>query len=93
MSSKISTVGCVGTGVIGASWTALFLAYGLKVIVSDPGAGAEEKLAAHLKEFWPILEKLGLKSGASLSNYEFVGASMQGRYAECDFIQEASSQQ
>lgn len=88
MAASIRTVGVVGTGVIGASWTALFLARGLRVLVSDPGVDAEKKLAAHLKEFWPALESLGLSKGASINNYEFAGPSLKTRYHEVDFIQE-----
>jgi carnitine 3-dehydrogenase len=40
------TVAVVGTGVIGASWAALFLAHGLDVVATDPAAGAEERLRA-----------------------------------------------
>lgn len=88
MSTPIKVVGVVGTGVIGASWTGLFLANGLRVLVSDPAPGAEEKLAAHLEKIWPTLELLGLAEGASISNYRFVGPSLQGHYGDVDFIQE-----
>ena len=33
---KISRVAAIGTGTIGASWTAVFLARGLTVAASDP---------------------------------------------------------
>ena len=36
MSSDIKRITIVGTGVIGASWTALFLAKGLEVTATDP---------------------------------------------------------
>ena len=88
MVSKIKTVGVCGTGVIGASWTGLFLAKGMRVLVSDPAPGAKEKLDAHLKDIWPVLERIGLGSGASLSNYEFVGASLDEHLGEVDFVQE-----
>lgn len=39
-------VAVVGTGVIGASWTTLFLLYGHEVVASDPAPGAEERLRA-----------------------------------------------
>jgi carnitine 3-dehydrogenase len=42
----IKTVAVVGTGVIGASWAALFLAHGLDVVATDPAPGAEERLRA-----------------------------------------------
>ncbi|GJN66057.1 hypothetical protein PLICBS_000073 [Purpureocillium lilacinum] len=84
----IKTVGVVGTGVIGASWTGLFLAHGLHVLVSDPAPGAEKKLADYLKSIWPTLEGVGLARNASLSNYKFVGSSLEEHYAEVDFVQE-----
>lgn len=57
----IRTVGIVGTGVIGASWTGLFLAHGLHVYVADPAPGAAEKLAAYLEAIWPTMELMGLE--------------------------------
>jgi carnitine 3-dehydrogenase len=42
----MKTVAVVGTGVIGASWAALFLAHGLDVVATDPAPGAEERLRA-----------------------------------------------
>jgi 3-hydroxyacyl-CoA dehydrogenase len=87
----IKTVGVVGTGVIDASWTGLFLAHGLRVLVADPGPGAEEKLASHLKSMWPALQQMGLGHGASLDNYTFVGASLGDNYDKVDFVQEVSS--
>ncbi|MEU7791519.1 3-hydroxyacyl-CoA dehydrogenase NAD-binding domain-containing protein [Amycolatopsis sp. NPDC049159] len=45
----MSTVAVVGTGVIGASWAALFLANGLDVVATDPAPGAEERLRSVLE--------------------------------------------
>jgi 3-hydroxyacyl-CoA dehydrogenase len=42
----IRTVAIVGTGVIGASWAALFLSHGLDVVATDPAPGAEDRLRA-----------------------------------------------
>ncbi|MFD0154099.1 3-hydroxyacyl-CoA dehydrogenase NAD-binding domain-containing protein [Streptomyces sp. NPDC127132] len=39
-------VAVVGTGVIGASWTTLFLQYGHEVVATDPAPGAEARLRA-----------------------------------------------
>jgi 3-hydroxyacyl-CoA dehydrogenase len=88
MPSNIKSVGVVGTGVIGASWTALFLAKGLQVLVSDPAPQAEEKLKEYLDQAWPVVQELGLAEGASLDNYRFVGPSLEKYYAHVDFIQE-----
>ncbi|KAM3548477.1 hypothetical protein ARSEF4850_009390 [Beauveria asiatica] len=56
----IRTVGVIGTGVIGASWTGLFLAHGLRVLVSDPAPNAASKLRTHLEGIWPTLGDVGL---------------------------------
>ncbi|KAI4724790.1 putative hydroxyacyl-CoA dehydrogenase [Aureobasidium sp. EXF-10728] len=86
--SMIKTVGIVGTGVIGASWAGLFLSRGLRVIVSDPASNSGQKLDKYLKTIWPDLKKIGLAPGASLDNYQFVGASLKDHYSKVDFVQE-----
>ncbi|KAI5235679.1 putative hydroxyacyl-CoA dehydrogenase [Aureobasidium subglaciale] len=86
--AAIKTVGIVGTGVIGASWTGLFLAAGLRVLVSDPAPGSKQKLDKYLQSIWPDLKKIGLAPGASLDNYQFVGTSLKDHYSKIDFIQE-----
>jgi ketoreductase RED1 len=50
----------VGGGVIGISWTALFLAHGLEVTVSDPVPDVEDRVRAGLREIAPTLEQLDL---------------------------------
>ena len=43
MGTDIKRVAVIGTGVIGASWTALFLARGLEVTATDVAPGAEDR--------------------------------------------------
>ena len=52
-------VAVVGTGVIGASWAACFLAKGFDVIATDPAEGAEARLRSLVSDFWPALERIG----------------------------------
>ncbi|KAF7594643.1 hypothetical protein BBP40_008733 [Aspergillus hancockii] len=85
--TEIRTVAIIGTGVIGASWTALLLARGLKVLVTDPAPNAEKNLNAYLEAQWPTITQMGLSEGASLSNYTFV-SSLDNYFDEIDFIQE-----
>lgn len=87
MASEVRTVAVIATGVIGASWASLFLAKGLKVIVTDPAPGAKEKFEQFVQDAWPALVKLGVKPGASGGNYEFVN-DIWPRLAEVDFVQE-----
>lgn len=57
------TVACVGLGLIGASWTAIFLARGLRVVATDTDAAAWERALpaiekdiADLREIGPVAE-------------------------------------
>ncbi|RKL31587.1 hypothetical protein BFJ72_g10991 [Fusarium proliferatum] len=85
---SIRTVGVVGTGVIGASWAGLFLAHGLRVLVSDPAPNAEKGLKDAIHTLPPILEVIRPHSNIDLSKLEFVGSSLGDRLGEVDFIQE-----
>ncbi|KAG4256687.1 3-hydroxyacyl-CoA dehydrogenase [Fusarium proliferatum] len=85
---SIRTVGVVGTGVIGASWAGLFLAHGLRVLVSDPAPNAEKGLKDAIHTLSPILEVIRPHSNIDLSKLEFVGSSLGDRLGEVDFIQE-----
>jgi 3-hydroxyacyl-CoA dehydrogenase len=64
-SKPISQVAIIGTGVIGASWAALFLAKGLDVMATDVAPNAEASLRRFVDGAWPALERLGLTPGAS----------------------------
>jgi 3-hydroxyacyl-CoA dehydrogenase len=61
----IRQVTIIGTGVIGASWAALFLAKGLDVVATDIAPNAEASLTRFIDAAWPALERLGLAHGAS----------------------------
>src|SRR5262249_16959012 len=70
-SKPIRRIAIIGTGVIGASWTALYLAKGLQVVATDPAPNAESKLRDFVTAAWPALQRLGLSPGASQSNLKF----------------------
>jgi 3-hydroxyacyl-CoA dehydrogenase len=83
----IRRIAIIGTGVIGASWTALFLAKGLEVIATDVAPNAEASLKRFIKAAWPALERLGLAPGASQSNVTFTN-DMPAAVKTADFVQE-----
>src|SRR3954462_2174612 len=83
----IRRVAIIGTGVIGASWTALFLAKGLDVVATDIAPDAETALRRFVKAAWPALERLGLASGASQSRLTFT-ADLPTAVRSADFVQE-----
>ena len=82
-----SKIGIVGTGVIGASWTAYFLSRGFQVAATDPAAGAEEKLGILVKAFWEPLTEMGLAQDASLDRLTF-DPNLGRALADADFVQE-----
>ena len=83
----IRCIAIIGTGVIGASWTALFLAKGLQVVATDIAPNAEAALRKFVETAWPALKRLGLSSGASQSNLKFTAALAQA-VGEVDLVQE-----
>ena len=56
----ISRVAIVGTGLIGGSWAACFLAHGLDVVATDPAPGTEDKMRQYVEAAWAALTKIGL---------------------------------
>jgi 3-hydroxyacyl-CoA dehydrogenase len=84
ISGKIAVV---GTGVIGASWAAYFLAKGFDVAATDPANGAEKRLRATVDALWPALQRMGLAEGASRSRLSFEPDIMRA-VEGCAFIQE-----
>jgi 3-hydroxyacyl-CoA dehydrogenase len=83
----IRKIAIIGTGVIGASWTALFLAKGLEVIATDVAPDAETALKRFVKAAWPALERLGLAPGASQSRLAFTG-DLPAAVGAADLVQE-----
>ena len=83
----IRRITIVGTGVIGASWAALFLAKGLEVVATDPAPNAETRLREFVASAWPALTRLGLSSGASQSKLKFT-TDLAEALASADFVQE-----
>src|SRR4051812_47162259 len=83
----IRRIAIIGTGVIGASWAAQYLAKGLEVVATDVAPNAEASLRQFVKAAWPALELLGLSPGASQSNLSFT-PDLPTAVGTADFVQE-----
>jgi 3-hydroxyacyl-CoA dehydrogenase len=83
----IRRVAIIGTGVIGASWSALFLAKGLDVVATDIAPNAEAALKRFVAAAWPALQRLGLAPGASQSRLSFT-ADLAAAVKGADLVQE-----
>ena len=87
LNQPVHRIAIVGTGVIGASWAAYYLARGFDVVATDPGAHAETNLRKYVDEAWPLLQQAGLSAGASRDRLTF-SADMNRALAKADWVQE-----
>jgi carnitine 3-dehydrogenase len=85
--SPIQRVAVIGTGVIGASWCAAFLAHGLEVQATDPAPGAEARLRSALAAMAPAMAALGLSLEGAEARLRFV-ATPEEAAAGADLVQE-----
>lgn len=87
MARVINKVAIIGSGVIGASWAALFLAKGLDVVATDVTPAAEASLKDFIAAAWPTLKRLGLAQGASQERLSFT-TELDVALADADLVQE-----
>jgi carnitine 3-dehydrogenase len=88
LSKPVRQIAVVGSGVIGASWTTLFLAQGLDVMATDPAPNAEADLRRYVDTVWPALATLGLSPKASPEHLCF-NTELRQALADADFVQES----
>src|ERR1700741_5446620 len=86
-SREVKNVAIVGTGVIGASWAALYLARGFNVIATDPAPNAEANLRKFIDAAWKDLTVIGLSPNASRDHLKFT-TDMKKALANADLVQE-----
>ncbi len=84
---EIKRVAVIGTGGIGGSWAAYFLAQGLDVIATDVKSEAEGELRAKIRLYWETLSEVGLAPGASMERLRFV-PNVEDAVRDADFVQE-----
>jgi 3-hydroxyacyl-CoA dehydrogenase len=87
LNEPVRRVAIVGTGVIGASWAAYYLARGFDVVATDPGPQAEANLRQYVDDAWPLLTQVGLSPSASRDRLTF-SPDMSRALAEADWVQE-----
>jgi 3-hydroxybutyryl-CoA dehydrogenase len=85
--NDVQNVAVLGAGVIGASWTALFLAAGRSVTVFDPAPDTEASVRDYVEKAWPALDALGLTDRATREALRFVGTAAEAA-AGSEFVQE-----
>src|SRR5579859_7840197 len=83
----IRRIAIVGTGVIGASWAAQYLARGIDVVATDPAPNAEANLRKYVDDAWEQLTSIGLSPGASRQRLSFT-PKMADALSAADLVQE-----
>jgi len=83
----IRRIAIVGTGVIGASWAAEYLAHGFDVFATDPAPNAEANLRKYVDEAWPALTAMGLSPKASRDRLSFT-LEMKTAVSQANLVQE-----
>src|ERR1700741_2782559 len=84
---EIKNIAIVGTGVIGASWAALYLARGLNVVATDPAPNAEANLRRYIDAAWKDLMALGISPNGSRDHLRFT-TDLKEAVADADLVQE-----
>src|SRR5262245_11652029 len=87
LKKPVGRIAVVGTGVIGASWAAQYLARGFDVVATDPAPNAEANLRSYVDAAWPALTTIGLSTGASRDRLSFT-TDMKKALSQADFVQE-----
>jgi carnitine 3-dehydrogenase len=87
LNQPVNRIAIVGTGVIGASWAAYYLARGFEVVATDPGPQAEANLRKYVDDAWPLLTQVGVSAGASRDRLTFT-SDMSRALAQADWVQE-----
>ena len=86
---QVRRVSVVGAGVIGGGWALHYLRMGLDVDVYDLSPRAQADLLRMLEVTWPLLERIGLRPGASPDRLR-VHAGLADAVGDADMVQESS---
>ena len=84
---QVRRVGLVGAGVIGGGWALHYLRMGFDVDIYDPGPQARRGVESMLAEIWPLMERIGVRQGASPDRITF-HADLADAVADADVVQE-----
>ena len=87
LNKQVRRIAIIGTGVIGASWAAQYLARGFDVIATNPNPNAESKLRKDIDAAWKELTIIGLSPGATRDRMTFT-SNMKEALSEADLVQE-----
>jgi carnitine 3-dehydrogenase len=91
--SEVKHVAALGGGLIGRSWTALFLAAGRSVAVFDPDPTTERRVRETVESAWPVLQQLGLARTTDPESGLTICSDPRGAVDSAQFVQESIPEQ
>ena len=80
-------IAVLGSGTIGQSWCALFLAAGHSVVAYDPDSAMEERIINFVQAARPALENLGYRFAGSVEQFRFLRSATDA-VEGAQFVQE-----
>jgi carnitine 3-dehydrogenase len=87
--SQINHVAALGGGLIGRSWTVLFLAAGKSVTLFDPDPATEDRVKETLEQAWPVMQRLGLAKTSEPTGAFDVCSNARDAVEGAQFVQES----
>lgn len=87
-SEAVRHIAVVGSGTIGASWAALFLAHGYDVTIYDPQPSAEAATRDLIANAWQGLAALGVAGNEAPKPWRF-STDLADVVRDADFVQES----
>ncbi|MDR2236854.1 MAG: hypothetical protein LBE92_12085 [Chryseobacterium sp.] len=82
------TITVIGGGLIGASWASLFVAKGMKVVISDPKPDIQDYFFGKLDSNIADLKKLGYEIDANYKNHISFEVDTAAAVKNADYVQE-----
>jgi len=85
---SIKNITVVGSGTIGASWAALFMAHGHNVVVCDPAENAQALTRQQVEQAWPSLVTLHQATAEIPWHRLSFNTSLESALSQAHFVQE-----
>lgn len=87
--TQVHRIAALGGGLIGRSWTALFLAAGKSVAVFDPDPATEARVKETVETAWPVLTELGIARTSAPEGELIVCDDPRAAVDGAEFVQES----
>ena len=85
--TDVRRIAVIGTGVIGSGWVVHLLSRGFEVVATDPAPGMKDRLAAFIRQAWPIVQDLGMAPEANPDAWTFL-PDIESATEGAQFVQE-----